>query len=156
MTCDRRSYGSRSAHTLWEILVVLTILGAVAALVAPAIGFVRSAGDDVAQTTNDLSSLLQQARLMALERETVIDVRLDPAAGHAWIFALDSGGLRPIATTTLRRVSAADVIAAEIRPRYVFTPTGGSTGSTLVVRGIGGERRITVDPWAGGIHVSAR
>jgi Tfp pilus assembly protein FimT len=146
----------RDAHTLWEVLLVLTLLGAVAGLVAPAARLVRSETNGVTSTVRDLVSLLERARLTALERGTTVELRLDPSSGRAWIFAFDADTLRLLETMTVRRVSAVDVLAAGARARFSFTPAGEVFGEPLVIRGLGGAQRIAVDPWTGGVRVVSR
>ena len=143
-------------HTLWEMLLVLTLLGLVAALVAPAARVVRPPMDDVVQTTTDVVALLDRARLTALERGITVELRLDPVSGRAWVFALDADSLRLVGMATIARVSAVDVLAAGPRARFVFTAGGDAFGEPITVRGVGGARRISIDGWTGGAHVSPR
>lgn len=156
MTGATRWSESRHAHTLWEVLVVLTLLGAIATLVVPSLNFRRSRVDDVAETTRDLVLLLERGRSIALERGTVVDLRLDPVAGKAWIFALDHDTLRLVEATAFTRVSAVEIRGNGPRPRYLYTPTGSVSGDPITVRGLSGSRQLTVDPWSGGVHVASR
>ena len=156
MTGASRWSESRHAHTLWEVLVVLTLLGATATLVVPSLNFRRPRGNDVAETTRDLVNLLERGRSIALERGTAVDLRLDPVAGTMWIFALDHDTLRLVETTAFTRVSAVEILGNGPRPHYVFTPTGRVSGAPITVRGLGGIRLLTVDPWTGGVHVASR
>lgn len=154
MTRHRHCGSARAAHTLWEVLLVLSLLGALAALAAPAVRDVRRPAGPVDETTRDLVALLERARLTAVERGLLVDVRLDPASGRAWVFDSDGDTLHLLAISSFTRVSAVDLLGDEPRSRYVFTPTGAGFGTPLVLRGIGGARRITLDPWTGGIRVS--
>ena len=147
---------SRHAHTLWELLVVLTLLGAIATLVVPSLNFGRSRTDDVTDTTRDLVTLLERGRSIAIERGTVVDLRLDPVGGSAWIFALDRDTLRLVEAVRFTRVAAVEILGGGPRPRFVFRPTGAASGAPLTVRGLGGRRYLTVDPWNGGVHVTDR
>jgi len=152
----RETARHEQGHTLWEMLLVLTLLGLVAALVAPASRFVRPRADDVGLTTHDIVALLDRARLTALERGVTVELHLDPASGRAWIFARDVDSLRLVGNAAIARVSAVDVLAASPRARFVFTAAGGAFGEPITVRGVGGARRISIDTWTGGAHVSRR
>lgn len=150
----RRRNGT--GHTLWEMLLVLTLLGAVAALVAPAARLVEPASNDVRYTAHDLVSLLERARLTALERGTTVELRLDPSSGRAWIFAAHADTLRLLATETMRRVTAVEILTAGARARFSFSPAGEVFGAPISIRGLGSAQRIIVDPWTGGTHVASR
>ena len=157
MTDDWRARTRRrGGHTLWEVLLVLTLLGAVAALVAPAARAVRPTTADVTATARDVVSLLERARLTALERGITVELRLDPSSGRTWIFTVDGDTLHLLASTTIRRVSAVDILAARPRARFSFSPRGEAFGEPLEIRGLGGLQRITVDPWTGDARVDPR
>ena len=148
----------RRAHTLWEMLVVLVVLGTAAAAVAPAaIARGRPAlEDDVMQTTRELVGLLARARVEALERGATIELSLEPATARVWTFAVDGDGPRLLASGTMARAPGASLVADGARVRFVFHPSGAAAGGTVVVRGAGVARRVTVDPWSGVTDVQSR
>lgn len=157
MTGASESFARRhGGHTLWEVLLVLALVGAVAALVAPVARVVWPTTVDVTSTARDLVALLERARLTALERGTTVEIHLDPLTGRSWVFGVEGDTLRLLATTTLRRASAVDIRAARSRVRFVFSPEGEAFGEPLDIRGPGGAQRITVDPWTGGARVETR
>jgi len=143
-------------HTLWEVLLVLALLGAVVALVAPSIRFVRPADDEVVRAARDLAAVLERSRLTALERATTIDVRLDPTGGRAWLIAVEGDSLQLLTVASFARVSRAEVRGGGPRPRYLFTPGRGASGPTLTIRGGTETRTLSIDPWSGGGRVSSR
>jgi len=151
-TTARRGRG----HTLWEMLLVLTLLGFVAALVAPASGLVRPRVDEVTRTTRDVIALLERGRLTALERGTTVEIRLDPVTGRAWIFARDVDSLHLVGIAAIARVPAVDILATSPRARFVFTASGDAFGEPITVRGVDGARQISINAWAGGSHVASR
>ena len=156
MTSASRWTESRHAHTLWELLVVLTLLGAIATLVVPSLSFIQARRDDVTDTTRDLVTLFERSRTIALERGTTVDLRLDPARGRAWIFALDGDTLRLVEETSFTRIAAVEIVGDGARPRYVFAPTGVGSGGAILVRGVGGRRYVTLDSWSGKVYETAR
>lgn len=155
-TTEPRSRAHHGGHTLWEVLLVLALLGAIAALVAPSIRLVRPPEDDVVRATRDLAAVLERARLTALERATTIDVRLDPAGGRAWLIAVGGDTLQLLTVASFDRVSRAEVSGGGPRPRYLFVPGRGGSGPTLTIRGTNVTRTLSVDPWTGGTRVAPR
>jgi prepilin-type N-terminal cleavage/methylation domain-containing protein len=147
--------GWSGGHTLWEVLLVLALIGVVATIAAPALGFVGRPDDALTETTRDVVVVLNRVRLTALERGTAIELRLDPTNGRVWLFAVDTDSLRVIGATTLPRASTVGG-GARSRVRFRFTPAGAAFGDTLVLRGSGVTRRISVDPWTGGAYVATR
>lgn len=146
---------TRRGHTLWEMLLVLAILGVVCGLAAPAVIRARSPATDLPQARREIAALIEQARLIALQRGTSVDIRIDPSTGHAWVFAAEGDTLRLIATSTLAHLSTVEMLAgAEPRLRYAITPEGQIFGRTVVLRGPNGIERIGADPWTGGTDVS--
>lgn len=147
----------RRGHTLWEMVVVLLLLGAIAALVAPAVGTLRPSRDDeVSRTTEVLLQLLAQARRTALERGQTIDVVVDPAGARAWIIARDNDAVRLAGAVSLAVDARAVVAAGTPRARFTFTPTGLATGGPITIVGARESREIAVDAWSGEIHAAAR
>ena len=151
-----RSGPAPAGHTLWEVLLVLALLGTLAALVAPTLRATRPPPGDAAGAARDLATVAQRARLTALERGVTVEVRLDPATGRGLVFALAGDSLVPIEMLALPHDVSVDVSARAPRVRYVFAPTGEGWGDSLIVRGQGHARRLSVDPWLGGVHVDGR
>ena len=142
-------------HTLWEVLLVLAILGVVCGLAAPAMRLGRSPAANASQARGEIGALIEEARLIALQRGTSVDIRIDPSTGRAWVFAAEGDTLRLIATSTLTHLSAVEMLGgAEPRLRYTIAPDGRTFGRTVVLRGPNGIERISADPWMGGTDVS--
>lgn len=147
----------RCAHTLWEMLVVLLLLGTIAALVGPAMASLRpSRGDDVARATENLATLLAQARSMALRQGHAIDVVVDPATTRAWVYARGDGGTRLVGATNISGDASVELVAPGPRARFTFQPTGSASGPAIAVRDRRSVRIVTVDPWSGAIDDGAR
>ncbi|HEX2779110.1 MAG TPA: GspH/FimT family pseudopilin [Gemmatimonadaceae bacterium] len=137
--------------------MVLLLLGVTAALVAPAVTTLRrSRGDDVSRATEAVVDLLARARKTALDRAQTIDVIVDPAGSHAWIVAREAGELHMLESSSLPVDANATLVAVTPRVRFTFAPSGIASGGPLSVLGSRESRAITVDPWSGEIHVSAR
>ena len=137
-------------HTLWEMLLVLALLGLVTAMVAPALGFRAPAREDgVTAATNEMIAILARARRAALDRGTSIDVVIDPATARAWTFGTERGERRLIAEDSLRLAGGALLSADAPRVRFTFEAGGTASGGPIVVGGIDGARQVVVDPWSG-------
>ena len=147
-----------SGHTLWEMLLALALLGVITAIVAPSIRFVRAVADEseVARTTRELTGALAQARLIALERGTPIDLLLEPATGRVWIVSGPANDRRITVAERLELPAGVTLVGEGPRVRFGFDGAGSASGGVVVVRGIDGEQRVTVDPWSGAPDVQSR
>ena len=148
---------SRRGHTLWEMLLVLALLGVVTAIVAPSLGL-RSAirKDGVTAATAEVSSVLARARLTALDRGTSIEVVIDPATARIWTFTVERGERRLLSAGTLALAEGAMLAAESPRVRFTFDAAGTASGGPVTVRGIEGAREVAVDPWSGAAHAISR
>lgn len=147
----------QGGHTLWEMLLVLALLGVVTAIVAPSLGLRTPARrDGVTETTKGIIGLLARARLMALDRGTAVDVLIDPATARVWTVGVERGEHRVIASGTLPLAGGAMLSADAPRVRFTFDAAGTASGGPLVVRGIEGAREVAVDPWSGVADAAAR
>jgi general secretion pathway protein H len=131
-TRDRDSRG----FTLLELLVVLVILGAMAALVPPMLS--RGAAQaSLKRTVATLASELRQARSDAILHADPRGVVIDPT-GRTF-GPVDAPLRNRIADGIAVRVTAADIAAdPDGRPGIRFLPDGRSTGGTIF---LGDQRR---------------
>lgn len=147
----------RSGHTLWEMLLVIALLGVVTAIVAPAIpSFARTSDNDVTRAANGIVAVLGQARLTALQRGTTVDVVVDPRSARLWSFVAVAGERRIASAATLQLPPGATLVADDPRVRFTFDAAGTAAGGPLTVRGTGGARSVFVDPWSGAAHAESR
>lgn len=140
------------------MLVVLTLLAVIAALVVPETAALhsRSNTDDVGRAASSITDLLRQARLMALERNTNVDVLIEPRSARVWVL-VGAGPARNLGlTTTLPLTAGVDLVARRPRLRFAFDATGRATGDTLFVHGATETTRVTVDSWSGAPDASMR
>ena len=147
----------QGGHTLWEMLLVLALLGVVTAIVAPSFGLRPPARQDsVTATTTEILAMLARARLTALDRGTAVDVLIDPATARVWTFSVERGERRLITAGTLPLAGGATLIADTPRVRFTFDAGGTASGGPVIVSGIEGARVVTVDPWSGVADAAAR
>jgi len=82
---------NRSAFTLLELTVVLSVLGLLMAIAAPGISRSRNAAA-VRAASNDLASTISFARQAALTRRGLVAIAFDTAAGVVTVRAAGPGG----------------------------------------------------------------
>jgi type II secretory pathway pseudopilin PulG len=144
----------RAGFTLIETVVILTMLGIVAAVTVPSLA--RTLRDGADATTRDIVSLLGTAREAAATRGVQTSAAIELATGAYWVVTRPAG---TGAADTIRqgrfglppaiRLSGGDqgwVVT-------VFDPLGRSRGGTLFVSEGQHVRAITTDPWTGSIDV---
>jgi type II secretion system protein H len=141
----------RRGFSLIEIVVVLLILGLVAAVTVPAF-LSRAEPDAIARAAQDVTSVLERARRTAVERGVNTAVRLDPKSLRYDVSA-DSGTARQsLAQGTMAMPPGTETIAERDRLAFVFTPDGRATSDALSLRLGTSVVRILVDPWRGDVR----
>ncbi|ADG69448.1 hypothetical protein Plim_3636 [Planctopirus limnophila DSM 3776] len=75
------AHRSRSAYTLLEILLVLAVLGVLAAIVAPS-ALRRLADSTMISSADEICKLLSEARMMAMEAGEPAEFRYQPGGNH--------------------------------------------------------------------------
>ena len=125
--------GAAQGYTLLELIVVLLILGAAAAVVAPSLvsRLVRSRLDEAAERA---AALLQEARAAAVRSGRPVAVEL----------SIDGRELRS-PTDTLRLEPPLRIVASGSERAVVFYPTGLAAGARWIVRmSEGGQEHTAV------------
>jgi type II secretion system protein H len=167
----RRPLRTRAGFTLIEIVVVLLIIAVATAITVPAFVAPRE-DDDLTFATQRIEALFRLARDSAVRGGVPITVAIDSATASVWLIperdagddvAYPTSSMRPPREPGLlaRRARQADdgaslelppsisLVLSRTRAQFVFTPGGATFGDSLVLRGAGGLRLITVDPWTG-------
>jgi general secretion pathway protein H len=145
---DRASRG----FTLLELLVVLVILGAMAALVPPLLSH-GAATASLKRTVATLASELRQARSDAILRNDPQGVVIDPVGRT---FGPAEAPLRNrIADGIAVDVTVADIAAdRDGRPGIRFLPDGRSTGGTIRLAGQGRSYEVQVNWLTGRVRIA--
>lgn len=144
----------RKGFTLMEMGVCLVIMAVAAAVVAPAIsrlgeGKPESAGDALVR-------LLRDARNLAITRNYQVTVRIDPVSSRYRVDTTGSRGTGVFADSTLE-LGDSETLETELdRLQYTFQRTGAVMGDTVMVRGIGVNAMLMIDPWTGEAKLAPR
>jgi len=145
---------ARRGFTLLETAIVLAVMAVAAVLVAPAIA--RLGSEQQRQPAAELLNLLRDARSAAIDRNTVVTLRLDPVSGH---YRADTSGVSGAGVTAegVLQLEAAETLDARV-PRFVwvFRPTGAAQGDTVLVRAADHSVMVAVDQWSGVARADAR
>ena len=147
----------RSGRTLVEMLVVLTLVGMMAAAAAPAF-HTRFDERGAALVARTLGARLERARSTAARRATTVTLVLDPASGRTWQSDDDDAPLRADEPLSLRATDDAPVAIAASRARvqWTFMAAGGALGDQVLVRDRTRDIAVDVDPVTGAPRVAPR
>lgn len=146
---------NRRAHTLWEMLLVLAVIGMMATLAVPVVPAWRAASrglSPTARVAREIDDLLTRARLDALQRGETVQVVFDSSTGHYWIIATSRGIARDVGEGTIDLSPDVVLAAPDARLGIRYAPDGTSSGARIVVRDATGTARVSVDPWSGIAH----
>jgi prepilin-type N-terminal cleavage/methylation domain-containing protein len=152
-----RSNGSqhpRRGFSLLEVVVVLTILGFVAGVTAPAL---RDATrkDDLTASAEAIVSLVDRTRRTAADYGTHATLTIDVESTRYWVFIETTSGERAVASGAISLAAGAELVARERRVTFAFDASGKAFASDVGVRLNGAIAPITVDPWRGDVRVGA-
>ncbi len=156
---------ARGGFTLVEVFVVLIILGAMAAVAAPAF---RSPPeeDDLTYATNYIGRLMKLARDSAVSASSTVTLVIDSATTRAWLV---SSFQKRVRDEEEKQFHASDLLAGlelgetlelppgvrvqltKQRARFTFGPGGAAFADSLELRSVLGNRLITIDPWTGDV-----
>lgn len=143
---------SRHAFTLVEVVIVLAIIGILAAVTAPAFTGPRAA-DEPAATAAELRRVLERARSTALARAAVVTVTIDPRAARYRVDLDGPDDRELVADSVLGVPPGTTIVAARPRLRLRIEPTGATWGDSLVVTSAGRAAIVAADRWSGEVRV---
>ncbi|HEX6941023.1 MAG TPA: GspH/FimT family pseudopilin [Longimicrobiales bacterium] len=145
-----------AGFTLLEAVVVLVIIGVVAAVSAPAL---RSpGGDGAAAAARALAAALREARNLAAERGRAVAFHLDPRTGRYAAVTVPAPFEAPdtLRSGRLAAASGAAVLRCDAPCVLTFDPLRRGRGGPIGV--VQGDERyeVTADAWSSTIHVRRR
>jgi type II secretion system protein H len=145
-------HAKRRAFTLVELMVVLTILGIVAAASVP--GLPRLYPDDPREGANSVAAVLRWARQTAMDQGRAVSITVDPAHARYRVEAADATRPNDAAEGVIALPAGAALALAGSRAHFVFQPTGRATGEPLTLAEGGRATVVMVDPWTGVVRVT--
>jgi prepilin-type N-terminal cleavage/methylation domain-containing protein len=153
-TRNNASWRTRRGFSLLEVVIVLTILGVVAGVTAPAL---RNAArkDDLAASAGEIVSLVDRTRRTASDYATRATLTIDVESARYWVFVGTTSGERTVAGGTIPLAAGAELIARERRVTFAFDASGRAFATDLGVRWNGTTAPINIDPWRGDARVGA-
>jgi prepilin-type N-terminal cleavage/methylation domain-containing protein len=155
----------RAGFTLVEVFVVLIILGAMAAVAAPAFRAPPD-DDDLTYATKYIEALLQVARDSAVRSSSPVTLVIDSTTARAWLVGTFQQGVERDERAVIH---ASDLVAglelgtpldlppgvriqlSKQRARFTFGPGGAAFADSIELRSVLGNRLITIDPWTGDV-----
>ena len=148
---SRRTRFSRAGFTLVEVVVVLAIMGVLAAVTAPAFLAPRAA-DEPAAAAAETRRVLERARSTALARGAVVTVTIDPRTARYRVELERADDRELVADSAIAMAPGTAVATTAPRLRLRIEPTGAAWGDSVVI--IAGSRAaiVSADRWSGEIR----
>lgn len=139
----------RGGFSLIEVLVVLVILSITAGITAPT--FLIERDDPLIEVTDEVTSVIRQAREAALKRGLRMQLTIESSSGRWW---LDSDPATRAASAhgqiprlPMLRTGGAEVI------RYRISDLGVAAGTPVVLSSPEQRVTLTVNGWSGDVEV---
>jgi prepilin-type N-terminal cleavage/methylation domain-containing protein len=136
--------------TLVELLVVLVLLGVMAAAVVPALDRGARTGSGVA--VQAVEAVLAASREVAVARGAMVTVTIDVETG-TWVVTASAHPADPGDTVRTGRLPLGDQARIENPPgghaSFTFDPLGRARGPDLVIGEPGSRHELRIDPWTG-------
>ena len=137
----------RAGYTLAELVVVLVILGVVAAGVAPAIRSVER--DPLDSAADEVSRAALAARNAALQSGAPVRLTLDPATREFLIERMDDSSSTPLWRGALALGEGVTMDRSGGALRIVFARTGTAAPDSISLLSPDGSRLVRVGGWTG-------
>jgi general secretion pathway protein H len=144
--------GERRGFTLVEVVIVLAILGIVAAVTTPSL--IRlGRQDELTGSANSIARVLRGARLAALERAIPVSAVIEPTSRKYLVETESDAGSQILAQGTVQLAPSTTLASDRPRVRFVFAPLGSASPDSVVITGDGGSVVVGVERWSGEVFV---
>ncbi len=145
---------ARTGFTLWELTMVLVIMGIAALLAAPA--FSRFGSEQPPGAADVMIGLLHDARKAAIDFNATTTLRVDPITLKYQLDTSGTNGFGTLAKGKLNLGLTQTLSSDQPRLQYVFRPSGAAFADTVIVHGGDFPWIVRVDPWSGVAHADSR
>jgi type II secretion system protein H len=154
MTMKGMQAWGRRGVTIVEMVVVLTIIGIVAAAVAPALRPLGARRDVLVESRSTLMSMLTSARRRAIADARTLTLTLDPETARYWLHEAEStdsvSATAPLdSAASLALPEGVTLMGSASRAHFVFSPSGTVSGEPIAIRVGSRVQPIALDPWTG-------
>ena len=151
----RTAAANRRGFSLLEVIVVLAILGTIAGVTAPAL-IMDTKKDDLAQSSDEITTLLDRTRRTAATHGSRATLTIEPGSSQYWVTLRVPEGERTVASGKLALVAGTELLSRDPRPSFTFDPAGRAFASDVSVALNGATTAIIVDAWTGDVRATAR
>lgn len=139
---------ARRGFTLIEVVVVLTILGILAAVTIPTFrDFGRT--DPLPEGASQILGLLRSARQAAIERTQDVQVILDPAKQAYWVETVNDSAPAMLAQGRFALPPSVSIVGSNPRLRMRFSRSGSADGDSIALTSSDGSAVVGINRWTG-------
>lgn len=138
--------------SLIELIVVLALLGVVAAAVAPAMLRATTASP-LDQAATSIADTLRDVRRGALQDARAASLIAETNSDRFWVVRQTMSGRDSVHEGRWSLPSGVTLAHVAGRAQWRFGPSGAPRPDSLVIRDSGGVRIVAVDPWTGAVTV---
>jgi prepilin-type N-terminal cleavage/methylation domain-containing protein len=143
---------TRPAFTLVEVVVVLALMGILAAVTAPAFVAPRAESEPLAIAT-EVRRVLERARSTALARGATVTVTIEPRTARYRVDIDTADERELVVDSTIAIAPGAAIAATAPRLRLRIEPTGAVWGDSVVITSNDRAAIVSADRWSGEIRV---
>ncbi|HKN67444.1 MAG TPA: type II secretion system protein [Gemmatimonadaceae bacterium] len=146
----------RQGVTIVEMVVVLTIIGIVAAAVVPALRPLGVRRDVLVESRSALMSVLTSARRRAITDATTLTLTLDPETARYWMHEAEPTdsmirGAHFDSASVFGFPEGVTLTGSAPRLHFVFSPSGTVSGEPIAIRVGSRVQPIALDPRTGAL-----
>jgi type II secretion system protein H len=143
----------RAGFTLVEVVVVLAIIGIIAAVTAPAFVSARVGSEPLTDAAVETRRVLERARSTALARGAAVVVTIDRRTARYRVDLENADGRELIADSAIALAPTVSIGVASRQLRLRIEPTGTTWGDSVVLTSRGRAAIVSADRWSGEIRV---
>jgi general secretion pathway protein H len=150
---ERGIYPERTAgFSLVEMIVVLAILGIVAAVTAPSL-MTLLRQDDLTDSANAVAGVLRNARMAALVRAVPVSAVIQPGNQEYVVSVEADEATVVLGQGTMHLAPTVRLLSDRPRVQFSFDRLGSGNSDSVTLAGSGGTAVVGVTRWSGDVYV---